>query len=52
MKLLCNLLFAFSIIITGYGQTAEDYYNMGIEKQSKSDWVGSIENFSKAIEIY
>ena len=47
MKKLLLLLVVISL--SGFGQTADDYYNKGISKFSLKDYKGAISEFSKTI---
>jgi len=46
-------LFLILVIISlsGFGQTAEDYYNKGISKFSLKDYTGAIADFNTAIQL-
>ena len=45
-----NLFLILVVIsLTGFGQTAEDYYNKGISKFNIKDYKGAISDFNKTI---
>jgi tetratricopeptide (TPR) repeat protein len=39
------------ISLSGFGQTAEDYYNKGFSKFSLKDYTGAIADFNTAIQL-
>ena len=45
------LLFLVVISLTGFGQTARDYYNTGLEKYYLEDYRGAISDYNKAIQL-
>ncbi len=45
------LLFLVVISLSGFGQTAEDYYNKGFSKFSLKDYTGAIADFNTAIQL-
>jgi tetratricopeptide (TPR) repeat protein len=49
MKHLFLLLVVISL--SGFGQTAEDYYNKGISKFSLKDYTGAITDYKKCIQL-
>jgi tetratricopeptide (TPR) repeat protein len=46
-----SLLLTLCLAQTVYSQTARGYFTSGIRKQSKSDYEGAIQDFTKAIEL-
>ena len=44
------ILFAFGLLSTAYGQTADLYLKNGIEKHNAKDYEGAIKEYSKAIK--
>jgi tetratricopeptide (TPR) repeat protein len=51
MKKSLLLLVAIFLFITGYGQTAKEYYEQGKIRIDKSDFKGAISDFTNAIKI-
>ena len=45
------LLILVVISLNGYGQTATEYYNRGVEKSDLKDYTGAISDYNKAIEL-
>lgn len=45
------LLILVVISLTGFGQTAEDYFNSGVAKYELQDYTGSISDFNNAIQL-
>ena len=50
MRLLI-LIFYLTFNIAGYGQTADDYIERGVEKFKLKDYTGAINEFTKSIQI-
>lgn len=48
-KLITGL--AIIVSLTTFGQTAQDFYNSGVEKVNSQDYAGSIKDFDKAIKL-
>ena len=47
-----NLFLILVVIsLTGFGQTAEDYYNKGISKFNIKDYKGAIADYNQAIQL-
>lgn len=46
-----HLIIALVIVSSCYSQTAEEYFNKGLEKAKHKKYEGAIANFTKAIEI-
>ena len=48
-----NILFTLALLISfvSFGQTAEEYFNSGREKDEAKDYYGAIADYTKAIEI-
>ena len=48
-----NILFTLALLISfiSFGQTAEEYYKMGVAKFQSGDDKGAIADYTKAIEI-
>ena len=45
------LLFLVVISLSGFGQTATEYYNRGVEKSDLKDYTGAITDYNKAIQL-
>ena len=45
------ILFIFFFSYTTYSQTAEEYFNSGLEKMKNRDFSNAIEDYNKAIEL-
>jgi tetratricopeptide (TPR) repeat protein len=45
------IIFCLFITTLAYAQTAEDYYNSGLDKYDQQDYKGSIADYNKAIEL-
>ena len=45
------ILFIFLFSYTSYSQTAEEYFNSGLEKMKNGDFSDAIEDYTKAIEL-
>ena len=48
-----NILFKLALLISfvSFGQTAEEYFNIGFDKAEAKDYYGAIADFTKAIEL-
>ncbi len=44
-------IFCLFISTLAYAQTAEDYYNSGLDKYDQQDYKGAIQDHTKAIEL-
>ena len=51
MKKSILLLFILLIPVLAHAQTAEEYFNKGLEKGKKGDYRGAIQDFNKAIQL-
>jgi len=45
------IIFCLFITTLAYSQTAEDYYNSGLDKYDQQDYKGAILDYTKAIEL-
>ena len=48
-----NILFTLALLISfsSFGQTAEDYFQSGYDKNENGDYYGAISDYTKAIEL-
>ena len=48
-----NILYTLALLISfsSYGQTSEEYYKMGYEKDFAKDYSGAISDFTKSLEL-
>ena len=48
-----NILFTIALLISfsSFGQTAEEYFNSGDQKDEAKDYYGAIADYTKAIEL-
>ena len=48
-----NLLFTLVLLVSfnSFGQTSDEYFNSGYDKDEKGDYYGAIADYTKAIEL-